>query len=236
MLPLFLLCVLGTHPQVFRNPTDRVRSFFSHFQPGINFNQWAKATLAELNATENGCWDANMDSPSLSVGAFCASAYVVHLLHWLELFEERQFLLLPFSQYLLRPGEMLAAVGRHLEIASDSEQQHIIETVTQPYHANDAKLHSNNAPADFDDSVSEEVTGELAAPSVQCRQCSRSMHCLTYFDLPLLLSPLGTHPPGLIDAFFDPYNKKLYELVSETQGDHGLKFGFLGDGGDPILF
>jgi hypothetical protein len=173
--------------QVFRDPVDRVHSYFTHFMPESNFNTWAKRTLASLKTGyPSGCWGVQLpyddDHTDRALGkgitALCASAYVVHLKHWAASFDKNQFLLLSFTKYLEQPGRTLAAVGQHLGIASEKDQQNLIDNVKTPYETNTAESHEDERPNNFDDAISDEVREQL-------------------------------------NAFFAPYNTELFKLVTK---------------------
>jgi hypothetical protein len=149
---------------VFRDPSDRVRSYFTHFQPVLNINSWVRFGLAKVKQV-GGCDNVLLPDESLygkgAAIAICASTYVVHLQRWMDVFQANQFLSIPFTKYLDQPGKVLAAVGAHTGLASKHRQQQIIDEVKDPYHENTRATKLANAAKGFNDKMAADVKADL---------------------------------------------------------------------------
>lgn len=211
----------GEHAQairfimVFRDPTDRVISYFKHFQSTTDINDFVRLGLQEVLSHETRCDDIQLsingvgNHPAVpddlavtehAVNAICAGAYIVHLKRWVAAHTPSQFLLLSFTEYIAQPGRTLAAIGDHLGIASKEVQQELIANISEAEHANDSAFHLARADPGINFELSDFWRAEL-------------------------------------DKFYASYTGELLEFA-EGRGDAsaGIKTAFKDAAGKPVLY
>jgi hypothetical protein len=147
---------------VLRDPVDRVVSYFTHFQPSESISDWVSTGLDVIGNVENGCWRGkkgytpaeliekyargrnnkwgakDIEAASSAIETICAGVYVLQLKRWFEHFDAEQFLIVAMNSYIEEPGKVLAAVGKHLNVATEAQQKHILHTVKEAEHVNSA--------------------------------------------------------------------------------------------------
>ena len=135
---------------ILRDPIERAVSFFEHFQPSDDINEWVNSGLAQLNSSRACDSMVLSKSTRRAEEAICAGAYVVHLRRWTAEsagLKPSQFLLLSFSKYIEEPGLTMAAIAGHVGVANSAEQQQIAGEVTAAAKTNTAESHQASAPA-----------------------------------------------------------------------------------------
>ena len=142
---------------IFRNPTDRVRSWFSHFQAAQDINPWVLEGLESIKKSEDGCEDPSVFENEGAAQTICNSVYAIAFSRWIELFAPEQLLVLSFTNFIEKPGETLKAIGEHMGLTPNVEYS----SITQAAHANTADHHLEHAPEGFNDEMNDEVTALL---------------------------------------------------------------------------